>query len=186
MRTDVEQGSLVHSQPGYKEWDRGLEDHLLNGWGTCTGWEKSKKDNFSLWGRRGDRLYCSGGPEIHQQLQHGGEKDAKGVVFSFLHSETLLGFICSLVPGSPHISLFILGPILRPLLIPCSCLSTHFPSHTFGNPVSRKRGQRPLRLLQAEQRRHGALGSLCLLCHGAFMEGDESPWNHKVTCFSIV
>lgn len=56
----------------------------------------------------------------------------------------------------------------------------------FGNPVSRKRGQRPLRLLQAEQKRHGALGSLCLLCHGAFMEGDESPWNHKVTCFSIV
>ena len=107
MRTDVEQGSLVHSQPGYKEWDRGLEDHLLNGWGTCTGWEKSKKDNFSLWGRRGDRLYCSGGPEIHQQLQHGGEKDAKGLVFSFLHSKTLLGFMCSLVPGSPHISLFI-------------------------------------------------------------------------------
>ena len=24
------------------------------------------------------------------------------------------------------------------------------------------------------------------LCQGAFMEGDESPWNVKVTCFSIV
>ena len=24
------------------------------------------------------------------------------------------------------------------------------------------------------------------LCQGAFMEGDESPWNDKVACFSIV
>ena len=24
------------------------------------------------------------------------------------------------------------------------------------------------------------------LCQGAFTAGDESPWNDKVTCFSIV
>ena len=24
------------------------------------------------------------------------------------------------------------------------------------------------------------------LCQGAFMEGEESPWNNKVACFSIV
>ena len=46
--------------PGYKEWDEGLAGHLLIGWGTCTGWwGKSRANTFSLWGRRGDRLYCS-------------------------------------------------------------------------------------------------------------------------------
>ena len=25
----------------------------------CTGWGKSKANTFSLWGRTGDRLYCS-------------------------------------------------------------------------------------------------------------------------------
>ena len=50
--------------PGYKEWDRGLAGHLLIGWGTYPGWGKSKANTFSLWGRRENRLYCSGGPEI--------------------------------------------------------------------------------------------------------------------------
>ena len=46
--------------PGCKEWDEGLAGHLLIGWGTCTGWwGKSRANTFSLWGRRGDRLYCS-------------------------------------------------------------------------------------------------------------------------------
>jgi hypothetical protein len=27
---------------------------------------------------------------------------------------------------------------------------------------------------------------LLALCQGAFIEGDESPWDDKVTCFSIV
>ena len=52
---------------------------------------------FSLWGR-GDRLYCS-----INRLQHGGRKDNKGLVFLFLHSNTLLGFICSFVLGSPYL-----------------------------------------------------------------------------------
>jgi len=30
---------------------------------SCVGWG-SKEDIFSLWGRRGDRLYGSGEPEI--------------------------------------------------------------------------------------------------------------------------
>ena len=33
--------------------------HLLIGWGTYTGWGKSRENPFSLWGQRGDRLYCS-------------------------------------------------------------------------------------------------------------------------------
>ena len=28
--------------------------------------------------------------------------------------------------------------------------------------------------------------SLPAFCQGAFMEGEESPWNNKVACFSIV
>ena len=32
-------------------------------------------------------------------------KMLRGLVFPFLHSETLLGFIYSFVPGSPHTSL---------------------------------------------------------------------------------
>ena len=45
--------------PGYKEWDKGLVGHLLIGWGMYTGWGKIRANTFSLWGRRGDRLYCS-------------------------------------------------------------------------------------------------------------------------------
>ena len=45
--------------PGYKEWDEDLVGHLLIGWGMYTGWGKSRANTFSLWGRRGDRLYCS-------------------------------------------------------------------------------------------------------------------------------
>ena len=41
--------------PGYKEWDRSLAGHLLIGWGMYTG----RHVYFSLWGRRGDSLYCS-------------------------------------------------------------------------------------------------------------------------------
>ena len=32
-----------------------------------------------------------------------GGKGHKGLVFLFLHSKTLLGFICSLAPGSPQV-----------------------------------------------------------------------------------
>ena len=93
-----------------------------------------------------------------------GGKVNKGQVFPFLHSKTLFGFICSFVLGSPHsfLSLF-LGPIIWPLLIPCSCLSTYFLSQAFGNPDSREKWQWPLWLLQAVQGDRGALGSLCLL-----------------------
>ena len=48
------------------------------------------------------------------------------MVFLFLHSRTLLGFICSFVLGSPYCSLsLLLGPILWPPLIPCSCLTIY-------------------------------------------------------------
>ena len=59
---------------------------------------KSKANTFSLWGRKGDRLYCSGGPEIRFQLQHGGGKDDKGLVFSvlaFQDSPCFFLFFCS-------------------------------------------------------------------------------------------
>ena len=61
-----------------------------------------------------------------------GGKVNKCLVFPFLHSKTFLGFICSFVLGSPHstLSLF-LGPIFWPLFIPCSGLSTYFPSQVY-------------------------------------------------------
>ena len=44
--------------------------HLLIGRGTYTGGgggggAESKANIFSLWCKRGDKLFCSGGPEIH-------------------------------------------------------------------------------------------------------------------------
>ena len=45
--------------PGYRSGIVGIVSHLLIGWGMHTGWGKSGANTFSLWGRRGDRLYCS-------------------------------------------------------------------------------------------------------------------------------
>ena len=39
--------------PVYKVQVRDLAGHLLTGWGTYTGWGKSRANTFSLWGRRG-------------------------------------------------------------------------------------------------------------------------------------
>ena len=83
MRTDVEHGSSVHfHSQGTRSGIRVLwiicwmdEAHILGG-------GQNKKNTFFLWGRRGDSLCCSGAPEIHQQLQHGGGKHAKGSCFS--------------------------------------------------------------------------------------------------------
>ena len=44
--------------PGYKEWDRGLAGHLLVRGGMYTGSGKRRADTVSLWGGRGDGLYC--------------------------------------------------------------------------------------------------------------------------------
>lgn len=51
------------------------EAHILGG-------GRVRKNTFSLWGRRGDHLNCSGGPEIHQYLQHGEGKMVSGSCFS--------------------------------------------------------------------------------------------------------
>ena len=67
-RTDIEQGSLVHfysqgtrsgvgSYGSFADWMR----HVY--W--VAGGGESKENTFSLWGRRGDRLYRSGGTKIH-------------------------------------------------------------------------------------------------------------------------
>ena len=62
-------------------------------------------------GRRGDHLNCSGGPEIHQYLQHGGGKDGKGSCFSIpvfpFRSKTLLGFIVFCPWVTAYLPLFI-------------------------------------------------------------------------------
>ena len=66
-----------------------------------TGWEKSKT-NTSPYGAGGET-----GSTAQEDLKSinsynmGGGKGDKGLVFPFLHSKTLLGFICSFVLGSP-------------------------------------------------------------------------------------
>ena len=64
------------------------------------------------------------------------------VWFSIPYSKTLLGLICSLVPGSPRSSLSLfLGPILWPLLIHCSHLTIYlFPFSGIWELSLRRRG----------------------------------------------
>ena len=112
-----------------------------------------------------------------------GGKDDKGLVFPFLHSKTLLGFICSFVLASPQSSLSLfLGPIVWPLLIPCSCLTVYlFPFSGIWEPSLREKGA--VTTLDSSGFTGASWGSgfpLPALCQGAFMEGDESPWNDKV------
>ena len=45
-------GSLAHFYSRGTR-SRGLVGHLLTGWGTYTGWRKSKANTFSLWGSQG-------------------------------------------------------------------------------------------------------------------------------------
>ena len=61
-----------------------------------TGLGKSRANTFP-YGVEGDTDYT-----VPLIVTTWGGKDDKGLVFSFLHSKTLLGFICSLVLGSPH------------------------------------------------------------------------------------
>ena len=62
-KTDIEQGSLVHfyTQDTRREWDRGLAGRLLRH--VRWVWEEQGKHLLPV-GRRGDGLYCSGGPKI--------------------------------------------------------------------------------------------------------------------------
>ena len=86
------------------------------------------------------------------------------MVLQFLHSKTLLGFICSFVLGSPHSSLYFSGQFFGPFdtLLMSNYLPISLLRH-LGTQSQRKRGNDPLWLLQAVQGCHGALGSLCLL-----------------------
>ena len=111
------------------------------------------------------------------------------MVFLFLDSKTLLGFICSFILGSPHYSLSLfLGPILWPLLIPCSCLTVYlFPFSGIWEPSLRGKGA--MTTLASSGCTEALWGSgfpLPALCQGEFTEGDGSPWNDKMACFSIV
>ena len=100
-----------------------------------------------------------------------------------------LGLLCSSVLGSPPSSLSLfLGPILWPRLIPCSRLTIYlFPFSGNGNLASGEKGA--MTTLASSGCTGASWGSgfpLSALCQGAFTEGDESPWNGKVTWFSIV
>ena len=57
-----------------------------------------KANIFSPWGRRGAQEDL----KSVNSYNMGGGKNDKDLVFPFLHSKTLLGFICSSVLGSPH------------------------------------------------------------------------------------
>ena len=129
-----------------------------------------RQNTSSLWGRRGDSLYCS------INSYSGGGKDDKGLVSPFLHSKTLLGY---LLFHSWVITFFFLflGPILWPLLIPCSCLAVYlFPFSAIWEPSLREKGA--MTTLASSGCTGVSWGSgfpLPALCQGTFTEGDESP-----------
>ena len=115
----------------------------------------------------------------------GGGKDDKSLVFLFLHSKTLPGFICL---GHHNLPSLFLGPILWPLLIPW-LMSNYLPISLLrhlGTQYQRKSGDDHSDFSGCTGVLWGSGFSLPALCQGAFTEGDESPWNDKVTCFSIV
>ena len=132
---------------------------------------KSRANTFSLWGRRGDRLYCS----INSYNMGEGRTirvwffDSRILRFSLV--------ICSFILGSSHSSLFLfLGPILWPLLIPCSYLTVYlFPFSGICEPSLRGKGA--MTTQPSSGCRGASWGSgfpLPALCQGAFTEGDES------------
>ena len=78
------------------------------------------------------------------------------------------------------------GPF-HSLALPCSCLTVYlYPFSGIWEPSLRGKGV--MTTLGSSGCTGASWGSgfpLPALCQGAFMEGDESPWNDKVTCFSI-
>ena len=97
--------------------------------------------------------------------------------------------ICSFVLGSPHSSLSLcLGPILWPLLVPCSCLTVYlFPFSSIWEPSLRvKWAMTTLSSSGCTGVSWGSGFSLPALCQGTFTVEDESPWNDKVACSSTV
>ena len=87
----------------------------------------------------------------------------------------------------PSLSLF-LGPILWPLLIAFSCLTVYlfFFSGIWEPSLRGKGAMTALASSGCTGVSWGFGFPLPALCQGALTEGDESPWNDKVTCFSIV
>ena len=91
------------------------------------------------------------------------------------------------IPLSLSLSLF-LGPILWPLLIPCSSLTIYlFPFSGIWEPSLKGKGaMTTLASLGCTGASWGSGFPLPALCQDAFTKGDESPWNDKEACFSIV
>ena len=138
---------------------------------------KSKVNTFSLCGEGGETVYTV--------LLLVTVEEGRTIRVWFLHSciprPSLV--ICSFVLGSPHSSLSLfLGPILWPLLIPCSCLAVYlFPFSAIWEPSLRGKGA--MTTLDSSGFTGASWGSgvpLSALCQDAFMEGDKSLWNDKV------
>ena len=136
-----------------------------------------RQNTSSLWGRRGNSLYCS----INSYNMGEGRMIRVWFLHSCIPRPSLV--ICSFVLGSPHLSLsLLLGPILWPLLIPCSCLTVYlFPFSGIWEPSLRGKGV--MTTLASSGCTRASWGSgfpLPALCQDTFIEGDVSPWNDKV------
>ena len=148
--------------PGFKEWDRGLEGHSLIRRGTYTGCRRSRANTSSLWGRRGDRSHCS------INSYNVGEGRTRRVWFFHFRLprpslvQSALSSLGYHIPLS--LSLF-LGPILWPLLLPCSSLTIYlFPFSGIWEPSLKGKGAMTTLASFGCTGHRGALGSLCLLC----------------------
>ena len=153
------------------------------------GWGKSKANTFSLCRVEGETGYT-----VQEDLKsinsyNMGEGRTISVWFSIPYSKTLLGLIYSLVPGSPRSSLSLfLGQILWPLLIPYSYLPIYlFHFSGLWEPSLKGKGAMTALTSSGCPGTYGGSGfPLFALCQGAFVEGSESSWSDKVTCFSVV
>ena len=119
---------------------------------------KSRANTFSLWGRRGDRLYCS-----INSYNMGEGRMIRVWFFWFQDPPWFYLLFCPWV--TTFLPLFIfransLAPfdtLLVSNYLPI-CLLRHL-----GTQFQGEKGRWPLWLLQAVQGHHGALGFLCLL-----------------------
>ena len=142
---------------------------------------KSRANTFSLWGRRGDRLYCS----INSYNM--GEGRMIRVWFFWFQDPPwfyllFYPWVTTLLP------LFIfrassLAPfdtLLMSNYLPISLL------RHLGTQSQGKRGDDHSGFFRLYRGVVGLWVPFVCSLSGAFTEGDESPWNDKVACFSIV
>ena len=142
-----------------------------------TGWGKSRANTFSLWGRRGDRLYHS--------INSYNKGKGRMIRVCFFHScipSTPWFYLLFCAWVTTFFPLFIFrANSLAPFdtLLMSNCLPISLLRH-LGTQSQGKGAMTTLDSSGCTETLWGPGFPLPAVCQGAFMEGDESPWNDKV------